>query len=366
MLAGERAGESRKVSGRRFGSLEGVAVPIGQVGEEPGERPDILVVVPRDLGQRHGRAPAQELVVAAGDLPALDVADTVEPEQGGLRGPQPSIGHPVTEQAADDGQQVEVAGMDRGRAAREPEPRREQRPVEPAAVVGDEPGGRRDRRLDRAQERSLLTVVGEQELDLPVPVVALPPAKAHQEGGRARGRRETGRLRVETDERHVRRWLAREHRQPFAVDGYRPGRVLAPDDPTLGARHHLAIDRRRESGRKIGRCAAVDPSVDRGRREDRGQRGTIAFEPPREGRGAVDHDRAVRRPPRSAPRAPSAAGEPGPARPPRARGAGPCRPGSPRHSRTMRSGPRRRPAARRGDPTSRSDSPIPPGTASYR
>ena len=35
-----------------------------------------------------------------------------------LRGLQPRVLHPVAEQAADDGQQVEVAGMDRGRAPR--------------------------------------------------------------------------------------------------------------------------------------------------------------------------------------------------------------------------------------------------------
>ena len=46
-----------------------------------------------------------------------------------------------------------MAGMDRGRPSREPVARHEERPVEAAAVVGDEPAVGGDRRLERGQQR---------------------------------------------------------------------------------------------------------------------------------------------------------------------------------------------------------------------
>ena len=109
---------------------------------QPAERADVLVVVADDLGQLGGRRPARKREVAAGDLPAVDVADPLHPEELGLGGPQPGIGHPVPEEAADDRQQVEVTGMPRRGPAGHPEARRQQRPVEPTPVVGDEPGSR--------------------------------------------------------------------------------------------------------------------------------------------------------------------------------------------------------------------------------
>ncbi len=67
-------------------------------------------------------APRQEAQVATGDLPAVHVADPVETEELGLRGPQAGVGHPVPEQPAHGRQQVEVAGMGRRGATRHPEP----------------------------------------------------------------------------------------------------------------------------------------------------------------------------------------------------------------------------------------------------
>ena len=130
VLAGERAGETREVARWRLDPLGRVAVAVGEMSEEPGERPDVLVVVAGDLGERLRRPAAQELVIATGDLPALDVADPMQAEELGLRGPQARVGHPVAEQAPDDRQQVEVAGMDRRRPTGQPKPRRQERPVE--------------------------------------------------------------------------------------------------------------------------------------------------------------------------------------------------------------------------------------------
>jgi hypothetical protein len=116
------------------------------VGEQPGERPDVLVVVADDVDQRLDRAAAQERQVVPRDLPALDVADAVQAEQLGLGRPEPGIAEPMAEEPPHDRQEVEVAVVRRRWAARHPEPGHEQRPVEAPPVVGDEPRALRDRR----------------------------------------------------------------------------------------------------------------------------------------------------------------------------------------------------------------------------
>ena len=107
--------------------------------EQPGQRPDVLVVVADDGRERLRGAAAQEPEVAARDLPAVDVAVPVQAQQARLGGSQPGVAQPVAEHPADDRQEVEVAGMDRRGPAVHPVPGDEQRPVEAAAVVGHEP-----------------------------------------------------------------------------------------------------------------------------------------------------------------------------------------------------------------------------------
>src|SRR4051794_14361725 len=108
MLPGERASETSEVARWRLDALARVPVAVGQVREEPRERSDVLVVVARDVCQWACRAAAQELVVATGDLPAFDVADTMQAEELGFGRPEAGIGHPVAEQTANDWEQVEV------------------------------------------------------------------------------------------------------------------------------------------------------------------------------------------------------------------------------------------------------------------
>ena len=71
--------------------------------------------------------------------------------------------------------------------------------------------------------------------------------------------------------------------RPAARTGRSGPRRVATTSPSTAAASRVARSRPRR-GRRRG--------VDRRRRQDRGQRGTVALEPPGEGRRAVDHDRA--------------------------------------------------------------------------
>ena len=107
------------------------------------------------------------------------------------------------------------------------------------------------------QQRRFIGVVGEQQLDL-VEAVALPPAEADQEGDGPGGRREPGRLGVETDERHTRRRLPGQGGQadPIERDLARFGR--AADDEPAGQGDHLATD---GPGQSLGQDASIDRGV---------------------------------------------------------------------------------------------------------
>ena len=69
------------------------------------------------------------------------------------------------------------------------------------------------------EEDGLLALVGQQQLDLPERR-ARPPAQSDQEGERAGGRREPGRLGIEADEGSVGRRLTGESCETVAVDEY--------------------------------------------------------------------------------------------------------------------------------------------------
>ena len=104
------------------------------------------------------RPAAQDVEVDGRDLPALDVPDPRDPEQLALDRPQPGVLHPVAEHAPHERQQVEVAGVGGRGAAGQPVPGLDQRPVEPAPVVGHQPRvgrdpARRSRRAAPARRR---------------------------------------------------------------------------------------------------------------------------------------------------------------------------------------------------------------------
>ena len=163
-------GQAGQVADRCRPPIDGIAEVRLRVGQQPGQRPDVLVVVPDDLGQWRRRAAAQEVEVQAGDLPAVDIRSAVHPEQLDLDRPEARIGQAVAEDPPDEREQVEVAGVRRRSASAHPIAGDEQRPVEAAAVVGDQPGVRRDRRGEGVEQGGLLGVIRQEELDLAEPV----------------------------------------------------------------------------------------------------------------------------------------------------------------------------------------------------
>ena len=141
-LAAKGTGEAGEVAAGRPGPCKRIAEAVLDVDQQPRERADVLVVVAHHCGQGLGGAAAQEPEIATGDLPAVDIVVPDDAEQHPLDGPEAGVVHPVTEQPAHDRQQVEVAVVCRGGPAGEPVSGDQQRPVEPAAVVGHEPGSR--------------------------------------------------------------------------------------------------------------------------------------------------------------------------------------------------------------------------------
>ena len=106
-------GEAAEIPGRSPPAGLRGPVAVREQDQQARERADVLVVVPHDLDERLGRAATQESEIPAGDLPALDVAVPLQPQQPGLGRPQAGVVEPVSEEPSDDRQQVEMAGMDR-------------------------------------------------------------------------------------------------------------------------------------------------------------------------------------------------------------------------------------------------------------
>lgn len=284
-LPGERSGQTREVTRIDVPPPRSVRVRPIEVHQQATQGPDVLVVVADDIDQRARLAIGEEGEVPLGDLPAGDVAVPPDAKQGGLDGPEPCVHRAVTKEPADDRQEVEMAGMRRRRPASEPIPRDEQRPVEAATVVGHEPPVEPHVPGELGQERRLVGVIRQEQLDLAEPA-ALPPADPHEEcqgagrGGEARG------FRVEAEQGSVRRGLARERGQPLAIDRQDGRRCLEADErPTLRD-DELAIEGR-------GERLCTDPSRSqrglrrRRRRRPDTQAGPVVREPPleRDGRG---------------------------------------------------------------------------------
>ena len=267
---GECPGQAREVARWRLAPALAVRVPAIDVYEETRERAHVLVVVADDVDQWPRLAEAQEVEVARRDLPAGDVAVAAQPEELRLHRREARVGHPVAEHAPDERQQVQVAGMQRRVRAGHPEAGDEQRPVEAAAVVRDQPAAARDPRRQLGEQRRLVGVVGEQQLDL-AEAAALPPAESDEERERARGRREPGRLRVKAEQGSVRpaagpaAWRAARGRPGSSVVGdstttYDPSGVRTSSPPTATASRSAPIVRRSSPSRRspIGRSASPE------------------------------------------------------------------------------------------------------------
>lgn len=139
--------------------------------------------------------------------------------------------------------------------ARHAEARHEQGPVEPPSVVAHEPAVPRDPRGQLGEERRLVGVVREQELDL-AEQAALPPAEPHEEGERSCRRRKAGRLGVQAEQWSVGRRLARQCREPLSIHRQDRRWRLHDDERPPGGPHQRAADCHRESLRSDRRSAA--------------------------------------------------------------------------------------------------------------
>ena len=140
----------------------------------------VVVVVAQDVPERRRRTPAQEVEVAPGDLPAVDVLGPGQAQHLALDRPETSVGHAMPEDTPDEGQKVQVAAVRRRVATGHPVAGDEQGPVERPAVVGDQPRPRRDLPGKLVEEGGFECVVGQEELYLPE-ARTLPPAEPDEE-----------------------------------------------------------------------------------------------------------------------------------------------------------------------------------------
>ena len=275
-LAHERPCQPGEVAGRRLAPSAAVGVAAIDVHEEASQRADILVVVVDDIEERGGLARPEELDVPARDLPAGDVAMPIEPEKHRLDRGEPGIGHAVLEDATNERQEVEMAGMGWGIRTRETEASDEQGPVEPSAVVADEPGIAADPAGQLGKHGGLVRMVGQEELYLPEEA-ALPPAQSDEERERPGRRRQPGCFGIDAEQRDVRWRHAGERRETRPIDRQqRRGRLEAHERAERRS-DQLAVQR---GGQPLGgRARATDPV---GSVESRPspRRGPEAREPP--------------------------------------------------------------------------------------
>jgi hypothetical protein len=239
--AGVGPRQAGEVTCGRFGPALAVGVAAVDVDEQARQGADVLVVVPNHLEQRRRLPKPQELEVPRRDLPAADVRMPAQPKEHRLNGSEARVRHPVPEHATHEWQQVEMARVDRRILAGEPVASDEERPVEAAAVIRHEPGVRRDVARQLGEERRLVRVVREEELDLPE-AAPFPPPQADQERERPGGRGEPGRLGVEAEEGSARRWLTRQSGQPFPIERQERRRGLDPDEAAAGRPNELAVE----------------------------------------------------------------------------------------------------------------------------
>jgi hypothetical protein len=335
----ERAPKAREISGRRSRPGLGSREPGIEVRHQAREGPHVLVVV-ADHREQHRRVPvSQELQVAGGDLPARYVLVPGQAEKHRLRGLEPGVRHAVAVEAPDDREQVEVPEVGGRIGPRHAIPSDQERPVEPAAVVGHEPAVGRDVAPELLEEGGLVRVVRQQELYLAEPRT-LPPADADEEGERARGGGESRRLRVEAEERRVRGRLPGQPGEPLAIDRHDRRPPLDPDErsrcrpdelPVHLGRQAFGADRGCPGPVEVGdggACAGRRPEVREPALERDGHRGLR--------RPGTPAGQPARHRPTPAPRA---GGGRAPSRRPRDPGADPCRPGSRSRRGTRRRDP---------------------------
>lgn len=251
--AGERLGvsalpcecprQAREVAGRDRRPARPIRVVPVEVGEEAGQRADVLVVVPDDIHELARLAVPEEAEIALGDLPAGDVGVPPDAEQGGLDRRETGVCEPVPEQTPDDRQEVEMARVGRRACAGEPVAGDDERPVEAAPVVGHEPAPGRHVAGELVEERRLVRVVWQEQLELAEPAT-LPPPETDEEGEGAGGRRQARRLGVEAKQRRGRGRLAGQSRQAIAIERQeRRGRLEPHEGAPIGA-DELAVEGR--------------------------------------------------------------------------------------------------------------------------
>ena len=180
-----------------------------------------------------------------------------------------------------------MAGVDRCGPAGHPVAGDEQRPVEAAAVVGHEPAVGAGWREASASSRAGSSAWSGSSSWTCRNVVPDPPAEADEEGDRAGGGREPGRLRVEADQRHVRRRLAGQRREPDPVDGDGPARGSRRTTTPSGAARPRRRSRR--PGARPARPTPASAARGRGRSAAASGRGPVPLEPTGERRRAESH-----------------------------------------------------------------------------
>jgi len=228
-LLSKRTCQACEVAGWGLAPAGRVGIAAVDVNQEATQGSDVLVVVTDDVDQRPGLTEAQVVEIPRWNLPARHVRVAPKAEQLSLDGGESRIGHPVAEDPPDQWQQIQVAGVEWRIRARHPVSGDEEWPVEAAAVVRDQPAVARDVGRELREQRRLVGMIREQELDLPESA-ALPPAQPDEEGERSRSGRETGRLGVEAEQRSIGRRLPGEVGQASAINREQRARRLDPDE----------------------------------------------------------------------------------------------------------------------------------------
>jgi hypothetical protein len=110
-LLHEGPGEAGQVARWRVRPAPAVAVVAIDADEQTGQRTNVLVVVLHDRDEWPRLAVAEELEVAARDLPTGDVPSAPYAEELGLDRRQPGIAEAMPKDPPDEGQEVQVAGV---------------------------------------------------------------------------------------------------------------------------------------------------------------------------------------------------------------------------------------------------------------
>ena len=214
----------------------------------------------------------------AGISDAGNVRGAMAAQEMPLHGLQARVRQAVAEEPPNQQQQVEVA-VGRGRpVAVHSKARLEQRPVEASTVVRHEPGIRRRLGPERVEQGALFGVVRQGQLQQSQPI-ALPPRQADQEGDRAGGAAQAGRLGVQAEEGSGGRRHPRQAGQSIPIDRQIDGPELTADVPAARRLDGIAIEPLCQPPGQRGGIYRPDVAPDRlrraegiGRGHDRGDR----------------------------------------------------------------------------------------------